>query len=61
MKDGRIASGSAWIVPGKLHTPIRQDAVTLASGKDNPAAVALTKYLKTDKAKTIIRSHGYDI
>jgi molybdate transport system substrate-binding protein len=61
MKDGKIAGGSAWVVPGKLHTPIRQDAVTLAAGKDNAAAVALTKYLKGDKARAIIRSYGYDI
>jgi molybdate transport system substrate-binding protein len=60
MKNGKIASGSAWIVPDKLHAPIRQDALTLATGKDNAAAVALTKYLKGDKARAIIRSHGYD-
>lgn len=61
MKDGKITRGSAWVVPGKLHAPIRQDAVTLASGKDNAAAVALTKYLKGDKARAIIRSYGYDL
>lgn len=61
MKDGKIASGSGWIVPAKLHTPIRQDAVILDSGKDNPAAVALVKYLKSDKAKDIIRGYGYEI
>jgi molybdate transport system substrate-binding protein len=61
MKDGRIASGSSWIVPSKLHTPIRQDAVILTSGKGNPAAEALVKYLKSDKAKAIIRGYGYDL
>jgi molybdate transport system substrate-binding protein len=61
MKDGRIASGSAWIVPSKLHTPIRQDAVILTPGKGNPAAAALMKYLKGDKAKAIIKSYGYEI
>lgn len=60
-KDGKLTSGSAWIVPGNLHAPIRQDAVILAGGKGNPAAVALTAYLKSDKARTIIRSFGYDI
>ncbi|MBI2728747.1 MAG: molybdate ABC transporter substrate-binding protein [Polaromonas sp.] len=58
-EDGRIKSGSAWIVPENLHSPIRQDAVLLARGKDNKAAVALMAYLKTDKAKTVIRSFGY--
>ena len=61
MKDGRIGSGSGWIVPAKLHTPIRQDAVILAAGKGNPAAEALMKYLKSDKAKTIIKAYGYDL
>lgn len=61
MKEGKIASGSAWIVPGALHSPIRQDAVLLATGKDNAAARALLKYLKSDKAKKIIRSYGYEI
>lgn len=61
MKDGKIASGSAWIVPGRLHTPIRQDAVLLTSGKDNDAARALLGYLKSDKAKKIIRTYGYEV
>jgi len=61
MKDGKITSGSAWVVPGKLHTPIRQDAVILATGKGNAAAEALSKYLKGEKAKAIIRAYGYDI
>lgn len=58
-EDGKIKSGSAWIVPENLHSPIRQDVVLLAKGKDNKAAVALIAYLKTDKAKTVIRSFGY--
>ncbi len=60
MQDGKIASGSAWIVPGKLHTPIRQDAVILAAGRGNTAAEALMKYLKSPKARAIIQSYGYD-
>jgi molybdate transport system substrate-binding protein len=59
MKDGKIADGSAWIVPADLHTPIRQDAVILLSGKDNPAALALMKYLKEAKARAIIKDYGY--
>lgn len=59
MKEGRVSSGSAWVVPGNLHTPIRQDAVILNHGKGNASAIALTKYLKGDKAKAIIKSYGY--
>ena len=61
MKDGKLLSGSAWVVPSKLHSPIRQDAVLLLKGKGNPAAEALASYLKTDKAKILIRSYGYNI
>jgi len=58
---GRLASGSAWIVPGSFHDPIRQDALVLAKGAANPAARALAGYLRSDKAKGIIRSFGYEL
>lgn len=61
MKDGKFTSGSAWVVPGKLHSPIRQDAVLLVTGRGNAAAEGLAAYLKSDRAKSIIRSYGYDI
>ena len=57
--DGRITSGSGWVVPAELHAPIRQDAILLDKGRDNPAAAALMRYLRSDKARAIIRSHGY--
>ena len=60
-EDGKVKSGSAWIVPPHLHDPIRQDAVLLAGAKDNAAAAALLAYLKTDKAKAVIRAFGYDL
>lgn len=60
MKDGKIAEGSAWIVPASLHQPIRQDAVLLENGKDKPAAAALLKYLGGEKSKAIIKSYGYE-
>ena len=60
-KDGKITSGSAWIVPANLFTPIRQDAVVLAKGKNNRAATALADYLKSDKARAIIKSYGYEL
>ncbi|PTR24443.1 molybdate ABC transporter substrate-binding protein [Pseudomonas sp. GV085] len=60
-KDGKITSGSAWIVPATLHDPIKQDAVILNKGKDNPAAKALVDYLKGPKAAAVIKSYGYEI
>ena len=58
-QDGKLKSGSGWTVPENLHNPIRQDAVLLTKGKDNKAAVALLAFLKTDPAKAVIRSFGY--
>jgi len=31
-KDGKVSSGSAWIVPADMHDPIKQDAVILNKG-----------------------------
>jgi len=59
--DGRITQGSAWVVPQNLYTPLRQDAALLSLGKDNAAALALIKYMRTDRAKTIIRTSGYTL
>jgi molybdate transport system substrate-binding protein len=61
MKDGKIGEGSAWIVAATLHQPIKQDAVILDKGKGKPAAEAWIRYLKGDKARTVIRSFGYEI
>lgn len=59
--DGKIVSGSGWIIPADLHAPIRQDAILLTAGKDHPAAIALMSFLRGDKARTVIRSFGYDL
>ena len=61
MLEGRIAQGSAWIVPAKLHAPIAQDAILLVKGRDNPVATALLRYLRSEKAKAIMRSYGYTL
>lgn len=58
-EGGRLKSGSAWIVPSGLHAPLRQDAAVLVKGKDNPAAAALMKYLKSGPARAVIQSYGY--
>lgn len=59
MQNGKIATGSAWLVPDTLHAPIRQDAVLLVSGRGNVAARALLEYMKGDKALRIVRNYGY--
>ncbi len=60
-KDGKVQSGSAWIVPASMHEPIRQDAVILNKGKDSAAAKALVEYLKGPKAAAVIKSFGYEL
>ena len=60
-KDGKMSEGSSWVVPSSLYSPIRQDAVILAKGRDRPAAKALIDYLKSEKSKAIIRSFGYEL
>lgn len=60
-ENGQIQRGSGWVVPDILHTPLRQDAVLLAQASGNPAAKAFLAFLKTNDAKTVIRSFGYAI
>ncbi|MDO8828090.1 molybdate ABC transporter substrate-binding protein [Methylophaga sp.] len=61
MANGKITTGSGWIVPASMHSPIKQDAVLLNFGKNNPVALEFLDYMKSDKAKTIIQSYGYSL
>lgn len=58
---GKIVSGSMWLVPENLYTPIRQNAILLKKGENNPAAVALLKFLKSEPALAIIKKYGYGL
>lgn len=61
IRDGKIGEGSGWVVPETLHAPIRQDAVLLNKGAENPAAGALMQFLKSAEARTIIQKYGYSL
>jgi molybdate transport system substrate-binding protein len=61
MQAGHLRSGSAWIVPAHLHEPIKQDVILLAKGQDNPAALALLRYLDSHHARDIIQRYGYEL
>ena len=61
IKNGKIVGGSSWIIPDNLHAPIRQTAVLMKTGAENPAARALIDYLKSIPALAIIKKHGYDL
>lgn len=60
-ENGAFTSGSGWIVPTQLYSPIKQSAVLLSLGAENPAAKALLEYLKTPPALAIIHKYAYDL
>ena len=59
-EDGLLKSGSAWVVPINIHSPLKQDAVLLVQGKANPAARQLLAFLKSQQARAIMTSFGYE-
>lgn len=58
--DGRLTSGSGWLVPPDHHAPLRQDAVLLDRGADNPAAIGLFAFLQGEHTRQRLASWGYD-
>ena len=58
---GQPGSGSRWLVPSRLYSPLLQDAALLKKGQANAAAAALLGYLKGAKAGAVIRSYGYEL
>lgn len=61
IEDGRIGSGSGWLIPPERHAPIRQDAMLLKTGAENPAARALLEFLQSPAALAIIKKYGYGL
>lgn len=61
ISNGKITEGSSWLVPANLYHPIQQDMLVLTAGKDNPAALALAQYIRSEKSRDIIRASGYDV
>jgi len=59
--NGKITTGSAWIIPSDLYDAIQQDAVLLEKGKNNPVAQQFLDYIKSPAALKIIRSFGYEV
>ena len=55
------AAGSRWVVPAHLYQPIRQDAVLLKRGADNPAAREAAAFLRGPAARRLIDSFGYGV
>ncbi|VAX14215.1 Molybdenum ABC transporter, substrate-binding protein ModA [hydrothermal vent metagenome] len=53
--------GAIWIIPGKDYAPIEQAAVLLKRGKDNPAAQAYLRFLRSAAARKLIEDAGYAV
>lgn len=58
-QNGKLKSGSGWLVPETYHDALRQDAVLLEAGKQSEAAQALMNFLKSEKAREIMTAYGY--
>ncbi len=52
-------TGSRWVPPTSLYAPIRQDAVLLNRGRDNPAAQAFMEFLDGPAARRVADRYGY--
>lgn len=61
MRDGKMDAGSWWLVPSEMHKPIRQSAVLLSGAKDITAAQSFLAFLKSDKARKVMRGFGYEM
>lgn len=58
---GRAERGSRWDVPRELHDPIRQAAVLLEPGRDDPVARGFLAFLQSETAREVIRRYGYEV
>lgn len=54
-------SGSYWLVPSSMYTPIIQQAIVLNPGRTKPAVGQLMQYLKGAAAREIIKKYGYGL
>lgn len=53
--------GTIWMIPAKDYAPIEQAAVLLKRGKNNPAAQAYLRFLKTAAVRKLIKDAGYAV
>ncbi len=59
LANGNRRSGSLWLVPQQMYTPIEQQAVTLKRAQGNAAAHAFTAFLRSKQARAEISRQGY--
>ena len=61
MASGALESGSSWIIPPTLYTPIRQDLVLLKRAEGKAAVQAFLEFLQSTQAKSVIVRLGYTV
>jgi molybdate transport system substrate-binding protein len=54
-------STQTWLPPQNLYPAIRQNAVLLKAGQSNDAAKAFLDYVKSDAARSVIKTAGYEL
>lgn len=54
-------TGSFFDIPADLYDPIKQDAILLEHGANNPAAIAFLDFLQSETARNIIVTFGYRV
>jgi len=57
----QIEHACSWDVPTDMYAPIKQKMVVLNKARDKVAARAFVQYIRSDRAKEIIKSTGYDV
>lgn len=58
-KNGKMTSGSGWVIPADYYGKIRQDAVLLKNGKSLKAAAEFLQFLKGGEAAKVKTAYGY--
>lgn len=60
-KNGKLTSGSGWIVPAQYYKPIKQDAVLLKHGEKSAAAKQFMQFLRSHEANKVKLDYGYAV
>lgn len=60
-RDGKLSTGSAWLVPEGWYTPIDQDAIVLKPGAGREAVAEFMRWLRGDKARAVMERFGYTV
>jgi molybdate transport system substrate-binding protein len=57
--QGKLTSGSAWIVPQDLYHAIKQDAVIIKNSKNKQQANDFMEFIQSAKAQQVMQDFGY--